>query len=75
MNDEERRHLELLARFQLMEAEMQRIKADTKEIKDYQRGNLVTRQEFEPIQKLVYGLVGLLLLTIVGALLSLVIMP
>jgi len=32
----------------------------------------VTREEFEPIKKIVYGLVGLILVAVVGAVVSLV---
>lgn len=35
--------------------------------------NYVTKTEFEPVQKLVYGLVGLVLTTVMGALLLLVV--
>ena len=33
----------------------------------------VSREEFEPIKKIVYGMVGLILVAVVGALLSLVV--
>lgn len=33
----------------------------------------VTKVEFEPIKKIVYGLVGLILVTVVGAVLALVV--
>lgn len=35
--------------------------------------NYITRQEFEPIRKLVYGLVALILTGVVGGLLTLII--
>lgn len=34
--------------------------------------NYVTKEMFEPIQKIVYGLVGLILIAVVGALMTLV---
>lgn len=34
--------------------------------------NYVTKAEFEPIRKLVYGLVGLILIAVVGAVMTLV---
>lgn len=34
----------------------------------------VTRVEFDPIQRLVYGMVGLILISVVGALISLVVL-
>lgn len=36
-------------------------------------GHYVTKDEFEPIKKIVYGMVGLILVAVVGALLALVI--
>jgi hypothetical protein len=33
----------------------------------------ITREEFEPIKKIVYGLVGLILVAVVGAVVSLVV--
>lgn len=33
----------------------------------------VSREEFEPIKKIVYGMVGLILVAVVGALVSLVV--
>ena len=33
----------------------------------------VSREEFEPIKKIVYGMVGLILVAVVGALISLVV--
>jgi len=35
--------------------------------------NYVTKSEFEPVQKIVYGLVGMMLVTVVSALLLLVV--
>lgn len=35
--------------------------------------NYVTKDQFEPVKRIVYGLVGLILVAVVGALLSLVI--
>lgn len=34
--------------------------------------NYVTKEQFEPIQKIVYGLVGLILIAVVGALMTLI---
>lgn len=49
------------------------IKRDVTEIKDKIERSYVTREEFEPIKKIVYGLVALILITVVGAVLALVI--
>jgi len=35
--------------------------------------NYVSKEEFEPIKKIVYGMVGLILVAVVGALVSLII--
>lgn len=35
--------------------------------------NYVSKEEFEPIKKIVYGLVGLILVAVVGALVALVV--
>ena len=35
--------------------------------------NYVSKEEFEPIKKIVYGLVGLILVAVVGALMALVV--
>ena len=34
--------------------------------------NYLTKEEFEPVQKIVYGLVSLILIAVVGALLTLI---
>lgn len=48
------------------------IKRDVRTIKRRVEANYVTRAEFEPIQKLVYGLVGLILVSVIGAVLGIV---
>lgn len=45
------------------------IKRDVSEIKEKLQKNYVSREEFEPIKKVVYGLIGTVLLSFVGALL------
>lgn len=49
------------------------IKRDVIEIKTRLENNYVTREEFEPIKRLVYGLVSLILVSVVGAVLALVV--
>ncbi len=49
------------------------IKDDIKEIKYSISSNYVTKDQFEPIKKIVYGLVSLILVAVVGALVSLVV--
>lgn len=49
------------------------MKNDIHDIKSNVAQGYVTKDEFEPIKKIVYGLVGLILVAVVGALLSLVV--
>jgi hypothetical protein len=49
------------------------IKSEVVEIKSKLEGNYVTKDEFDPIRKIVYGMVSLILVGVVGALLGLVI--
>lgn len=49
------------------------VRRDITALSDKIDNNYVTKTEFEPVQKLVYGLVGLVLTTVVGALLLLVV--
>lgn len=53
--------------------QLQRAREDIKNLDSKIDNNYVTKTEFEPVQKLVYGLVGLILTSVVGALLYLVI--
>lgn len=49
------------------------IKDDVKEIKATLSHQYVSKDEFEPIKRIVYGVVGLILVAVVGALVSLVV--
>ena len=49
------------------------IRDDVKEIKDNLRSSYVSKDEFDPVKKIVYGLVGLILVSVMGAVLGLVI--
>lgn len=49
------------------------IKDDVKDIKHKLENNYVTKEAFEPVKRLVYGLVGLILISVVVAILALVI--
>lgn len=49
------------------------IRDDVKEIKYSLQQNYVTKDQFDPVRKIVYGLVGLILVAVVGALLALVV--
>lgn len=48
------------------------IKTEIKEIKTLIENKYVTSAEFQPIKNVVYGMVGLILVTVVGGLLTLV---
>lgn len=48
------------------------IKADIIEIKEQLKKDYVTREEFSPIKKIVYGLVSLILVAVVGAMVALI---
>jgi len=50
------------------------IKVEMRDIKDMLKDNFVTKDQFEPIKMIVYGLVGVILLSFIGAVVSLVIM-
>jgi hypothetical protein len=50
------------------------IRQDIEEIKTTLRSDYVKHAEFLPVRNLVYGLVGLILMAVVGALLGLVIL-
>lgn len=59
-----------------MKVDIKYIQRDLGEIKQALKENndkFVTQDEFEPIKKIVYGLVGLILTGVVGALLTLII--
>ena len=58
----------------VMANEMKHISKDVSEIKSTLRGSYVSKDEFEPIKRIVYGLVGLILVTVCGAVLGLVIL-
>jgi hypothetical protein len=50
------------------------IKNEVTEINRKLEADYITRQEFDPIKKVVYGMVSLILIAVVGALVGLVIM-
>jgi len=48
------------------------IESEIKAIKEKLEKEYVTQDEFEPIRKVVYGLVSLILLSVVGAIIALI---
>jgi hypothetical protein len=57
----------------LMAKDITYIKADVAEIKRNQNENFVTKSEFDPVKRVVYAMVSLVLLAVAGAVISLVI--
>ena len=49
------------------------LKEEVSEIKAMIGKNFITRDEFEPVKRITYGLVALILIAVIGALLSLII--
>lgn len=53
--------------------DVEQIKKDITEIKLLITQNYVRREEFNPVQKIVYGLVSVILMAVMGAIIALVI--
>lgn len=49
------------------------IKTELHDQREENRKDLVRKEEFEPVKKIVYGLVGLILVAVVGAIVALVV--
>lgn len=49
---------------------LERMQGDLKDLKSESKDQFVTKVEFEPIQRLVYGMVGLVLLSVLTAILA-----
>ena len=62
-----------IADFAVLASDVKNIKEDVIEIKALVKNDYVTKTEFEPIKKLVYGIVTLILTGVIVALLSLVV--
>lgn len=57
----------------VMATELQYARNDITEIKDLLKTGYVSKEEHEPVKKIVYGLVGVVLIAVVGALMALVV--
>lgn len=57
----------------LIKQELKYLRGDVTDIKQKLEMEYVTRQEFEPIRKIVYGMVSLILVAVTGAIISLVV--
>jgi hypothetical protein len=51
------------------------IKSDVKDIKEKLEAQYVKKEEFAIVRNIVYGLVGIILIAVIGALIKLVILP
>lgn len=63
-------------RYGIVEATLEFIKRDIHEIKESMKElkkTYVTQDEFEPVKKIVYGLVALILTSVIGGLLAIII--
>lgn len=60
------------AKYQILESKLDSVQDDVREIKEVLRGSYVTQDQFGPVRTIVYGLVGIIMLSVVGAMLTLV---
>lgn len=56
-----------------MREAMADMKQDISDLKNELEGKYVTQEAFMPVQRLVYGLVGVVLLSVIGALVAIVV--
>lgn len=56
----------------VIQSDINYIKRDLTEVKDKLEADYVTRSEFEPVKKIVFGLVTMVLAGVTGALITLV---
>ena len=61
-------------KFAVIAKDLEYIKGEVADIKSEVSGRFVTKEEFDPVKKIVYGLVTLILTAVVGALVGLVIL-
>ena len=52
---------------------LERMQRDLKDLKDESREQYVTKTQFEPVQRLVYGMVGLVLIAVITALMAIIV--
>lgn len=58
-----------------MDEKFNEIKQTLEKLSTNLEANYVRKEEFQPVKQLVYGLVGLILTSVIGALLALVVIP
>lgn len=54
----------------VIQNDLKHLRGDVSDVKSMVQNRLVTREEFEPVKKVVYGLVSVILLTVAGAALT-----
>lgn len=64
---------EAIKAISLMENDLKYIKQDISEVKIKLDEHYITKAEFEPVRNIVYGMVGVILLAVIGALVTLVV--
>lgn len=65
---------ELFVKMAEMGKDIQYIKVEVADIKKKLEGEYVTKTEFDPVKRIVFGLVGIVLTAVVGALVGLVLL-
>lgn len=66
------KRLSIDSRLTAVEAKLDDMKEDLQEMKELLRGEYITRAEFAPVRAVFYGMVGVILLAVMGALVALV---
>lgn len=57
----------------ILDAKLSHVQQDVIEMKSIMRGDYIRRDEFDPVKQVVFGMVSIVLLTVVGALVTLVV--
>lgn len=71
--DEKQPNTDILVELAKQRIILERMQKDLRDLKDESRDQYVTKIQFEPIQRLVYGMVGLILIAVITALMAIVI--
>ena len=71
--DEDVQNTEILIELAKQRVILERMQRDLKELKLESKEQYVTKAQFIPVQNLVYGMVGLILVSVITALLAIVV--
>lgn len=71
--EDESKNTEILIELAKQRVILERMQSDLRDWKDESREQYVTKARFEPVQNLVYGMVGLILIAVITALLAIVV--